>query len=177
MADEYLEHDLDTPTEEDLNLAFGSQYLSKEDVGGKKLRTRIAKVRKKMVEQGDGKGEKLKFLLFFDTVEKPLILNATNKDRLIDGVSSKKPASWVGTTVGLYVDPDVSFGGKRIGGLRLKVLEKPPSTHPAAGNTFKATGPSGMKPKAEPEPDDTTELDGDFPTDDFPPASENPADF
>src|SRR5262249_49107869 len=45
MADDYSEHDLDTPTEADLDLAYGSKFLSAPDIGTRKVRTKIIKVR------------------------------------------------------------------------------------------------------------------------------------
>ena len=50
MSDDFVETDLDTPTEHDLDLAYGSKYLSATDVGNRKLRTKIAKVRERGTE-------------------------------------------------------------------------------------------------------------------------------
>ena len=60
MADDFLEHDLDTPTEADLDLAYGSQYLSATDIGDRKIRTKIAKVRKADLRGNDDK-KRMKF--------------------------------------------------------------------------------------------------------------------
>lgn len=49
MADQFVEHDLDTPTEHDLEQAYGSKYLQATDIGDKKIRAKIAKVRKEEV--------------------------------------------------------------------------------------------------------------------------------
>ena len=46
MADDFLDHDTDTPTEADLDQAYGSKFLSAADVGDRKIRTKITKVRK-----------------------------------------------------------------------------------------------------------------------------------
>ena len=46
MSDEFSDYDPDTPTEADLDLAYGSQYLGTVDLGGRKIRARIQKVRK-----------------------------------------------------------------------------------------------------------------------------------
>ena len=50
--------DHDTPTEDDLNICYGSKYLSAADLGDKKPRTRIAKIRKEMMRQRAGHDEK-----------------------------------------------------------------------------------------------------------------------
>ena len=56
------------------------------------------------------------------------VLNTTNKNELVEKLS-RKPADWIGALVGLYVDPNVTYAGKRVAGLRLRVLG--PGTKPA----------------------------------------------
>jgi len=123
MADDFTEHDLDTPTEADLDLAYGSQYLSATDIGDRRLRTKILKVRKAELRGSDDK-KKMKFILFLESIDKPMVLNATNKNALVETLR-RAPASWIGATIGVYVDPNVTFAGKPTKGLRLRVLEKP----------------------------------------------------
>ena len=53
MADEFLETDLDTPTETDLDQAYGSRFLGVEDIGSRKVRTRVQKVRKEEIKERD----------------------------------------------------------------------------------------------------------------------------
>jgi hypothetical protein len=119
-ADEFTEHDLDTPTEADLDLAYGSQYLSANDVGDRKIRTKIAKVRKADMRGNDDK-KRMKFILYLESLDKPMVLNATNKNALVDKLG-RAPTNWIGATIGLYVDPNVSYAGKLTKGLRLRVL-------------------------------------------------------
>jgi hypothetical protein len=121
MADDFSEHDLDTPTEADLDLAYGSKSLSVPDIGTRKVRTKIIKVRKAKVRGNDGT-ERTRFVLFFESLDKGLVLNAVNKDRLVAALG-RVPAKWENASVGIYVDPDVVFGGKKTGGIRLRVLE------------------------------------------------------
>ena len=135
MADEFLEHDLDTPTEQDLDQAYGSKFLSSTDVGNRKIRTKIARVRKEELRDGDAGKKKIKFVIYFKSLDKGLILNATNKNALADAFG-KVPAKWIGAEVGVFVDPNVTFAGKRVPGLRLRVLlpatASKPATAPAA---------------------------------------------
>lgn len=126
MADEFLETDLDTPTETDLDLAYGSRFLGVEDVGSRKVRTRVLKVRKEEIKERDTGRPKMRFVVYFESVDKPLVLNPTNKNILVDALG-KSPAAWIGATVGIFVDPNVTFAGKRTGGVRLRVL-LPPAT-------------------------------------------------
>jgi hypothetical protein len=119
---EFLDHDLETPTEADLDLAYGSKYLSSADIGDRKIRTKIFRVKKETLKGNDGR-ERLKFILLFDTLDKPMVLNATNKDELVNALG-RVPANWIGAAVGLHVVP-TQFGGKPTKGLRIRVLSKP----------------------------------------------------
>jgi hypothetical protein len=137
MADDFVEHDTDTPTEHDLDEAYGSRFLGVTDIGDKKIRTKIVKVRKEEVKDRDSGRMKKKVLVFFENLDKGLVLNVTNKNVLVDALG-KAPANWIGASVGIKVDPDVGFAGKKTGGVRLKVLLPP--TQPA-GAAAKPTAP------------------------------------
>lgn len=54
---------------------------------------------------------------------KPLILNATNINRLIQAFKSNESEAWIGQKILVYVDPDVEFGGKIVGGVRLRSVK------------------------------------------------------
>ena len=54
MNDDFND-DLNTPTEADLDDCYGSKYLSAADLGDKKIKTRIAKIRKEPMRQQGGK--------------------------------------------------------------------------------------------------------------------------
>jgi hypothetical protein len=119
MSDDFSD-DLDTPSEADLEQCYGSKYLSAADLGDKKIKTRIGKIRKEPMRQQGGKPERSKFVIYFTTLDKPMVLNATNKNALVDKLG-KVPADWVSTDVGLYTE-NTSFAGKPTKGLRLRVL-------------------------------------------------------
>jgi hypothetical protein len=140
MSEEFTD-DLDTPSEADLESCYGSKYFSAVDLGDKKIRTRIGKVRKEIMTQQGGKSERTKFVLYFTTVDKPMVLNATNKNALVDKLG-KVPGNWIDAEVGLFTAP-TQFQGKPMKGLRLTVLSAPKKA---------ATAP---KLTAEPPPDDT----------------------
>ena len=82
MSDDFSD-DLDTPSEADLEQCYGSKYLSAADLGDKKIKARIAKVRKETMRQRDGKPERSKFVIYFTTLDKPMVLNTTNKNVLV----------------------------------------------------------------------------------------------
>jgi len=65
-------------------------------------------------------GKEMENIVYFSGTIKPLILNKTNASILCDAFGDDS-SDWHGRTVELYVDPNVSFGGKRTGGLRLRI--------------------------------------------------------
>jgi hypothetical protein len=119
--------DTEIPSEEDLELCYGSKYLSGTEHGDRKTRTKIARVRKQAMQQQGG-GTKTKFILAFTSVDKEMVLNTTNKNALVDELG-KRPADWIGAEVGIYTEP-TKYGGKPTRGLRLRVLNKPVTTPP-----------------------------------------------
>jgi hypothetical protein len=120
MVEDNFSDDIGTPTEADLDECYGSKYLGAVDIGDKKIRTRIGKVRKETMPQQGGKPERPKFVIYFTTLEKPMVLNATNKNALVDKLG-KVPANWVDAEIGLYTE-NTQFAGKAVKGLRLRVL-------------------------------------------------------
>jgi hypothetical protein len=157
MGDEFTDHDLDTPTEADLNTAYGSQYLGTADIGDRKIRVRIAKVRKAELTGQDGR-KRTRFLVYFDSLDKALVLNSTNKNFMVDKFG-RVPAKWEGALAGIYVDRDVAFGGKRVGGIRLTVVPgpaktaKPAKTKPTAKQSANEWPEESGDPGFSPDPD------------------------
>ena len=170
MADEFVETDLDTPTEHDLDECFGSRYLGVVDIGDKKIRTKILRVKKEEVKDRDSGKMRKKILIFFENIDKPLILIATNKETLAKAFG-KPPVGWLNATVGVFVDPDVTFGKQKTGGVRLRALLPPaaaakpaakpastplppkPAAKPAAA---KSEAPAWTEEKGDPGPDPST---------------------
>jgi hypothetical protein len=160
MRDEFSDHDPDTPTESDLDLAYGSKYLGAADIGSRKIRTRIQKVRKEELTDKEGR-KRMKFIIFFDALDKPLVLNTTNKDEVVHKLG-KVPVKWRDASVGVYVDPNVMFAGKRTGGVRLTVFEpaKAAGTAPKpapAAEWSEHAGDPGFDPDDSPDFDEAAE--------------------
>ncbi len=141
----------DTPTEADLDACYGSKYLSATEVGDRKIRTKIARVRKQALPQQGG-GTKNKFVLSFTTLDKEMVLNATNKNALVE-VLGRNPADWIGADIGLFTEP-TSMAGKPTRGLRLRVLNKPSGTKPVSKPP--------PKPDTPPWPDDVDDPGAEF---------------
>ena len=96
MYQEFDDHD--TPSEADLDLCYGSKFLSATELGDRKIRTRIRKVRKALLRGQDGK-EKNKFVLSFSNLDKGLVANPTNIKTLVDALG-KAPSGWLNAEVG-----------------------------------------------------------------------------
>ena len=159
MADEFTENDLDTPTEADLDQAYGSRFLGVVDIGpNKKVRTKLLKVRMEPVKDRETGKARKRPLVYFENIEKPLVLNTTNKNILVAALG-KSPAGWLNASVGILVDPNVSFGGKIVGGVRLRVLLPPAAAaKPAAKPAPKTKPPAAAAAewpdeKGDPGPD------------------------
>ncbi len=57
--------------------------------------------------------------------EKELTLNATNRN-ILGAVYGKQAGAWIGKEIGVYFDPSVTFGGKAVGGVKVKAFAPDP---------------------------------------------------
>lgn len=110
-----------------------SKFLKKEDVGRGALGTITGCVR--MNVSKEGADPEPKWCLTFGEIDKPLVLNATNIQICEQVCGSDDTDDWTGKQIVLYVDPNVSYGGKLIGGIRVRAPKKtaaPPPPPPVA---------------------------------------------
>ncbi len=115
-----------SPTVNDLK---DSKFLKKEDVDPAVLVT-IAGWDKVNVAM-ESQAEELKYVLTFQELPKPLVLNITNGMSIQDIAGTDDFDEWVGKKIVLFNDPNVSFAGKRTGGIRVRAPQQ---------NTIQATG-------------------------------------
>ena len=115
-----------------------SKYLAKEDVGEAGLDLTIRGFKREVVEGDNGDEDKI-VLYFAEPNVKPMILNRTNSSRIAVATGCKTAGETRGKVVNVFNDPYVEFGGKIVGGLRIRK---------AQGNT------SAPPPAAKPELDD-----------------------
>jgi hypothetical protein len=97
--------DLEEMTEEGKRLVFTIDHVKQQygaKVAGRKIDGNIA---------------------YFKENIKPMVLNATNAKQIADFAKSKFVEEWNSIIVELYVDPNVSFGGERVGGVRIKTTQ------------------------------------------------------
>ena len=109
------------------NDMFPSQYYGKDDLLEGPLRMRINAVEMEPVSTGDDKKEDKAVMSFLDGSKK-LVLNMTNGLVLKDAYGLQTEA-WHGKPIELYHDPNIMFGGKRVGGTRVRI----PNGNTAAG--------------------------------------------
>ena len=93
-----------------------SKYIKQGDIDGEMVVT-IRKFGQVNVAQ-DGQPEEKKWAVRFDEFSKPMVLNASNIEML--KLIAPSPEEAVGKRCTLYVDHSIMFGGKRVGGLRIK---------------------------------------------------------
>lgn len=101
------------------NERYPKRFLTKEDVGDG-LTARIVNVEEQELKTGSTTESKTVCMLW---QQKPFVVNQANWDTIAD-LYGDDDASWTGHYVTLYLDPSVNFGGKRVGGIRVKT-EKP----------------------------------------------------
>jgi hypothetical protein len=92
---------------------LGGNYLKKEDLSGPTTVT-VTDVWSEAVLNA----ERRKLIVSFEEFEKPLILNKTNTRLLVKIFGTSDTASWRGQ-ITLYVENDVEYGGRVVGGIRL----------------------------------------------------------
>ena len=99
--------------------AFGS-FLKQEDLQGKSPKAIIASVDLEEVKDTDSQKIEKKLVMHFVGKDKAMILNKTNCEALEEICGTDDYGSWGGHAVVIYVDPTVKFGGKTVGGLRIR---------------------------------------------------------
>jgi len=126
-----------------------SKFLKQTDVGDGVIVT-ISGCEQLNVAK-EGADAEMKWCLTFEETEKPLVLNSTNGQLIERILGSDDLEAWVGGKIVLYTDPNVSYGGKIVGGIRARA-PKPPKAAPKAA-----------KPKLPPaEPADYDDSDPTF---------------
>lgn len=104
--------------------AFPSQFLKKEDIGDRRVRVTVDHIQMETIQNGDHKENKP--VVYFRNTEKGMVLNKGNAEAIQEAANGDDEMdNWGGTVVVLYVDRNVTFGGKRVGGIRISPARKP----------------------------------------------------
>lgn len=97
-----------------------SKYLRKEDFDEDQVCTIKGC---KLEDVGREDNPEQRWVIYFREHPKGMVLNVTTI-RVLEQSYGGDTDNWIGKTATVYVDPNVSFGGKVVGGLRLRV-QKP----------------------------------------------------
>ena len=95
-----------------------SKYLRKDDVPEDGVNLTIKGFKRETLK-GDA-GDEEKTILYFAEEYAPMVLNKTNASRLSIATGVKTAGEARGKVVCVYNDPMVEFGGRIVGGLRIK---------------------------------------------------------
>lgn len=114
-----------------LNDLYPSNYLKKEDVTTPVVATIKLVVQEEIT--GDH-GKELKPVMHFTALLKPLILNRGNGET-VAALYGDDTDAWVGRPIEIYADPSIMFGGKRVGGVRVRAPQRA-AAGPAAPGTW-----------------------------------------
>ncbi len=90
---------------------------------------------------------RMKYVVFFKELQKGMVLNLTNFQRIVQVSGIPDTDNWQGVQITLFNDPTVDFGGKLVGGIRVwmpqqQVVPVAPPSHSA---------PQGSMPPAAPQ--------------------------
>lgn len=99
-----------------IGTAFGS-YLKQEHVGDRRV---VVTIKNVVIENvADESKPENKPVLYFQGKDLGLVLNKTNADTITEITGTDETDHWGGHQICLYVDPNVSYAGKKTGGIRV----------------------------------------------------------
>ena len=129
-----------------------SRFLTRADVGKGTLVTIKECFQDNIAKEGAA--EELRWCLAFDELEKPLVLNSTNGQIIAQITRSEESDAWTGHKVVLYDDPSVSFGGKLVGGIRVRAPRNQTAPKPVVAPAKVAPKPAPAQADPGPGPDE-----------------------
>jgi hypothetical protein len=107
-----------------------SNYLKQADFDQDYIVT-VRRIEHKNIAM-EGKPTDMKWLAHFNEFDKPMVLNSTNIQLMEKACGSDDTDDWVGKEIIVYTDPNVSFGGELVGGLRIKKAQQAAPAKPKA---------------------------------------------
>ena len=122
-----------THTMPDISQMAESKFLKRADVGAGKLLTIESVVQKNVAKQNEAPENK--WCVSFLEVDKPLVLNRVNSELIAMITGERNSDNWGGFKIVAYDDPSISYGGKLVGGIRVRAprgaaAQKPPPAKP-----------------------------------------------
>lgn len=119
-------------TDMKISQMMSGKYFKKEDVDEPTMLT-IDRFEEENVAK-DNQPEDNKWVMYFRDAEKGLVMNTTNLQLAAIAFGSQDTDDWIGKQIVLYHDPNVSFAGKLVGGVRVRGPKKPKPQKPAIGS-------------------------------------------
>lgn len=107
-----------TPDTEIFDDLYGSRYFSAADLHGETIRRKIGKIDVAELKDPKDGTTKRRLLAYFDNVEKALVLNKTNAQKLAASYG-KDPSRWIGIVCEVY--SEMTSLGKE--GVRLRPVK------------------------------------------------------
>ncbi len=77
----------------------------------------------KVVAEEVGQDREIKPVIYVKEDTRGLVVNRTNYDRFAKATGTSNTDNWIGVRFELSYDAGVQFGGKEVGGLRVKPLK------------------------------------------------------
>ena len=93
------------------------KFLKYQELDGKEWVFTVKSFKHESIGQGDEK--ELKWVLYFEEMEKGFVLNKTN-GVVICEMYGEEMDGWVGKKISLYEKDDVEFGGKLVSAIRVR---------------------------------------------------------
>jgi hypothetical protein len=121
-----------------VNKVYRSNWLQCADLNGSSRILRICETWEEAVgNDSEPKKKKLRIIVRFEEFpEYPMIFNPTNARTAAKIFQSDDTEKWIGKQLVVYVDNNVSYGGKTVDGLRVKAVP------------MRATQPAGLSDEA-----------------------------
>jgi len=113
-----------------------SKWLKKEDVAALSPARRLTVV-ERFAEEPVGEGDELKPVCYFQGIDKGWPINTTALEVLSEITGSDDTDDYVGAAVEIFVDPNVQYQGRRVGGIKLRA----PAKGKLAGKVTKPIAP------------------------------------
>lgn len=110
-----------------INKSFPSNYLKASDIEGENLTLTVASV----AEEEIGQQRDKKPVVYFEEVERGLVLNKTNAVTISEVLGSYETAEWVGKKITLY-PLEVEWQGKMVESIRVRLRAPRPASAAAA---------------------------------------------
>ena len=105
---------------------FFGDYLKTEHIKEEKE----YEIREVKVEKiGRGEQQEKKVVVYFQGLDKGLALNKTNSEAIAKITGSREIEDWDGKSLVLFIDPNVTYMGDTVGGIRIKSLEVSKQVH------------------------------------------------